>query len=293
MDLQLIGICAALLSAFAWAGGAILYKKIGERASSSGLNLVKSVLSLLLLASALIISGIEDIETETFLLLFVSGFIGISIGDTLFFESLQKIGAHLLVLLSLLGQVLTVFFAVIFLGEVLTLNMSIGIAMVISGIAIVLYAKISNEEKKKNSIKGVIYGLLSVICMSISIIIAKKGLASVSALQATFIRILAGTFGLFIWGLASGNLRTMASPFKERALLKKIFTAVCIVTLGGFWLYHVALKYTDVVIASTLNATEPLFVIPLAALFLKERITFGVVIGTIISVCGIIILISW
>ncbi len=292
MELRFIGIIAALTSAAAWAMGAILYKKLGEKISSLGMNLVKGALSLVLLAAALTLSGIEHIGIDTFMLLGISGLLGISLGDTFFFAALRKMEAHVLVLLSLLGQVLTVLLAVFFLQELVTPYMWTGITMVLIGIAAVLYTKLSSGEKGGGS-AGIVYGLLSVVCMSTSVIIAKKGLASVSALQATAIRMLWGTLGLLAWGIATGQLKEWLSPFlKERFLIKRISLAVCVVTFGGFWLFHVALKYIDVSIANTLNSTEPLFIIPLAAVFLKEKITRNAVIGTIISVCGIVILLT-
>lgn len=292
MDFQLIGIGAALTSALAWAGGAILYKKIGESASSFGMNVVKSILSLLLLGSVLALVGIEHIHSEALVLLVISGLLGIAVGDTLFFEALLRVSPHIVVLLSLLGQVLTIVFAVIFLGETLTLTMMAGIGLVLAGIAVVLYKKVSLEECNVSLI-GIIFGLLSVVSMSVSIIIAKKGLVSVSALQATFIRIAAGTAGLIVWGLLSGRLGEWLKPFGDTVLMKKISTAVIVASMGGFWLFHVALKYIDVSIASTLSATETLFVIPLAMIFLKETITPRSMVGTVISVCGVILLIPF
>lgn len=289
MNSQVIGIGAALISAAAWAAGAILYKKFGENVSSVGMNLAKGAINLLLLAITVLLLGKEQVDTGTFLLLGVSGLLGISLGDTFFFAALQKLGPHVLVVLSLLGQVLTVLFAICFLGEHLTTNMSVGILMVISGVAVVVYTRIS-DTTKKNSIGGIFYGLMAVLCMSISVIIAKKGLTSVSAVQGTFIRMLWGTSGLLLWGLATRRLGEWVSPFREIKLMKNFFLLVCLVSFGGFWLFHVAVKYTEVSVANTLSATEPLFVIPLAALFLKEKITWSAVTGTVVSVGGIILL---
>jgi drug/metabolite transporter (DMT)-like permease len=63
---------------------------------------------------------------------------------------------------------------------------------------------------------------------------------------------------------------------------------VTVVTFGGFWLSLLALKYVEVSIASTLNATEPLFILPLSAIFLKEPITKKALWGTAIALLGIL-----
>jgi drug/metabolite transporter (DMT)-like permease len=40
-------------------------------------------------------------------------------------------------------------------------------------------------------------------------------------------------------------------------------------------------------VATTLNSTSPLFVLPLAALWMKERITVNAVVGAVIAVSGV------
>ncbi len=289
MNQQFIGVSAALISAAAWAIGAVLYKKFGENVSSLGMNLAKGAINLVLLAVSLLLLGSGHMDVNTFVLLGVSGLVGISLGDTFFFEALQKLGPHVLVVLSLLGQVLTVLFAIVFLGEHLTVSMWVGVLMVLGGIAFVVYTRVS-ATTRKNSVGGIVYGVLSVLCMSASVIIAKKGLTEVSALQATFVRMLWGTAGLLAWGLATRQIGAWVEPFKEMKLMKNFFLLVCLVSFGGFWLFHVAVKNVEVSVANTLSSTEPLFVIPLAALFLKERVTWSAVTGTMVSVTGIVLL---
>ena len=65
---------------------------------------------------------------------------------------------------------------------------------------------------------------------------------------------------------------------------------MCVVTFGGFWLSLLAIKNLDVATANTLIATEPVFVLPLAAVFLRQKITGRAVAGTSVAVVGIILL---
>jgi drug/metabolite transporter (DMT)-like permease len=57
------------------------------------------------------------------------------------------------------------------------------------------------------------------------------------------------------------------------------------------WFSVAAIKYTDVTVAATLTATSPLFVLPLAALMLKERISPRVVAGAVVAVLGVVVLV--
>ncbi len=287
MGTDALGILCALGSAAAWALGAILYKKLGRSVSASGLNLVKGLISLPVLAAALFVVGYEPVATTPFFLLALSGILGIAVGDTLFFLALQHLSAHALVLLCTTGQVMTVLMAVVFLGEAPTLTVWVGIALVILGVSVVLHARTQSAAEDSGAL-GILLGLLSVLCMSVAVVIAKKAIDSVSATQATFLRIAWGTAGLAVYGLVRSQLRTWVRPFAELELLRGTVFAVCVSTLSGFWLFHAALKLTDVSIANTLSSMEPLFVLPLAAFFLKETISRAAVAGAFITVGGLV-----
>nr|VFJ58478.1 MAG: Uncharacterized membrane protein [Candidatus Kentron sp. FM]VFJ66666.1 MAG: Uncharacterized membrane protein [Candidatus Kentron sp. FM]VFK11705.1 MAG: Uncharacterized membrane protein [Candidatus Kentron sp. FM] len=291
MDFWMIGVSAALGSAASWAGGAILFKRLGEHLSSPAMTWAKSIISVVLLAIVLFVIGFEPISWPTFWLLIGSGILGIALGDTFFFEALRHLGAHAVVVLLMLGQVFTIALAVLWLGERPTLPVWSGIALVLAGIWIVLRAKLAaeseSEEEKKLKWRGVLFGLLSVLCMSVSIIIAKEALDAVSAMQATFIRMLAGMAGMLVLGMGIGQLKQWVEPFASPKLAVHFILAVCVITFGGFWLSLVAIKYVDVSVANTLIATEPLFVLPLAAIFLKEKITPSALLGSAVVVLGI------
>lgn len=289
MDARFIGTTAALGSAASWALGSILFKQLGERISSPAMTWAKGVVSLLLLAVALSLMGFEKMEWQPLWLLVWSGLLGIALGDTFFFEALKGLGPHAVVLLLMLSQVLTAVLAVVFLGETLTPTTWTGIVLVVSGVGIVLYAKLSGE-RGISQWQGIMFGLLSVVCMSVSIIIAKPALESISALQATFIRMCSGAIGMLLLGAGAGQLLDLMQPFEDRALARRFVVAVCVITFGGFWLSLVAIKYVDVAVANTLISTEPLFILPLAAILLKERITLPALVGTASTIPGIFLL---
>lgn len=284
-----IGIAAAMGSAASWAVGSILFKQLGEKIPALALTLAKGTASIVLLGMAVLLTGYQTIDQQPLFLLILSGLLGVALGDTFFFEALQDLGPHTLVVLLMLGQVFTIILAVLFLGEMPAPIIWLGIVLVVLGIGVVLWTKLSGEQQA-SSLRGILFGLLSVLAMSISIIVAKKALDSVSTIQATFIRMLSGTIGLFVFGLATRRLARWAMPFQDSKLVGFFLMSVCVVTFGGFWLSLVSIKYVDVAIANTLNSTEPLFILPLAAIFLKEPISLGAVIGTVIATSGVVLI---
>jgi drug/metabolite transporter (DMT)-like permease len=284
-----LGAIAALGSAASWAIGAFLFKSLGERLSPLAMTLAKGVCSLLLLGAAVLLIGAAPLDYQSMALLALSGVIGIAFGDTFFFRALQGLAPQALLVLMVLGQILTIGLAVIFLQEQLPLIAVIGIPMVLAGVVIVLRA--TSNEGGTTRLDGVIFGLLSVTCMAVSVVIAKKGLGPQSdTIQATFVRMLSGTAGVFAYGIVTRQVNGWITPFRDRKLASRFVLAVGVVAFGGFWLGIVAVKYCSVAIASTLTSTEPAFGLVIAAAILRERVSRMAVIGTAITFVGVVVL---
>ena len=200
--------------------------------------------------------------------------------------ALRNLGAHTIVVLLTLGQVLTVFLALIWLGERPSAIQCLGIVFVLSGVMIVMWVRLSGEDQV-SKFAGVAWGLAAVVCMAVSVIIAKEALESTDSMEAAFVRMLAGTVGIFLFGQATRQMDSSLKSLLDLRFAALFVLSVFVVTFGGFWLSLVAIEKTDVSIANTLNSTEPLFVLPIAAFVLKEVITVWVVVGSALAVVGI------
>ncbi|MFA5356380.1 MAG: DMT family transporter [Candidatus Omnitrophota bacterium] len=287
---SILGSFAALISAFAWALGSILFRRLGDKVSPLGMNLGKLIIGILYLGAILLFTGIKPMGTRELIFLGASGLLGIALGDTLFFRALIYLGPRLTVLLGTTGPVVTILLAVIFLKERPSALAWTGIFLVLTGITSILWQHSPKGRTERNYLPGIKYLSLSIICTSIGIIFAKIGVSSTSALQALYIRFLAGAIGLAIFGCANRKLTTWLTPFKDLRLLKFILFTVFIVVFGGFWLFLLSLKYIDASVATILNSTEPLFILPLAAFMLKEKILFTEIIGAVIAVSGVVMI---
>jgi drug/metabolite transporter (DMT)-like permease len=284
-----IGILAALGSAASWSLGAVLFKGLGESLSSFAMTLVKGGVSVVLLGALTIITGgYGHVGGDAWLYLVLSGLLGIALSDTFFFGALKETSPQALTLLFTLGQVVTVLLAVLLLGERLPLRGWAGIGLIIAGVSVGMFPSLA--ERGRSSLRGVLLGLASILLMSVSAVLTKKGLAEVSTLCATFIRMLAGTLGMLVVGIATRRLRGWVSPFRDPRLARRFALSVCVITLGGFWLAIVAFKYTSVAVANSLIATEPVFVLPVAAFFLRERVTPRAAAGAVIATLGVVLL---
>lgn len=284
----LIGVLIAILSASSWAMGTIIFDKIGKIMPAEGITFFKSAMSVLLMAALMLVFGFEIPTGKQLLFLALSGLIGISVGDTLFFRSLQHLGVKMQVLYFILGQVLTVFLSYLFLGEILTLLQYIGTLVVIAGVLLVIFDK---QDNRPNKLRGIIEGLIAMICYSISIILIKSVLDDVSAVTATFYRMLFSAVFVLIGGLFSKKMKVWVEPLKQRNTLALFAVNAVIVTYGGFLMSVLALKYIDVSVASILSTTEPLFALLFAFLINKDKPTRKELIGAAITFVGVIMMV--
>lgn len=284
------GILSALLSACSWAFGTITFERIGKVVPFVGITFLKGVFSIVLMILLLLFTGgLYPIGLWEFSFLALSGIIGITIGDSLFFKSLQDLGAKTQVIFFLLGQILTMVLSLLFLGELLSLEQYIGAFVLLSGVVVTTWGTQSNHP---NKLRGIVFGLLSMTCFSVSAIMVKAAISDVPVITATFYRMLFGTIFTLGYGLASKNFSSWVKPLQDRKLLCLFIFNVIVITYGGFLLYMAAIKFISVALASVLSATEPIFVLLLAFLIMKEKASKRELIGTVITLIGLFLIIN-
>jgi drug/metabolite transporter (DMT)-like permease len=271
IDQRLWGVFAALASGASWAVGTILFKGIGTEFPALTMTLLKSLFSVVLLGIALLFIGWTRVPFSSLGALILSGLIGIAAGDACFFAALKRLPVYQLIVLMMLAPAMTLIMAILFLGEMPSRLCWLGIILVLAGVSLTLATDLRFGEKSEKTPTGIVFGFLAILCMGVSVIIAKIGLDPVPALQATFLRMLAGFVGMSVVAAVSQPIKASLAPLRRVGLQGRFAAAVTIVTFGGFWLSLFAIKRLDVSVANTLIATEPIFALPLAVLWMRER----------------------
>lgn len=285
-----LGIIVALLSAASWAFATVVFDRIGKVVPYVGITFLKGIFSIILMIVLLIFTGgLHKIGIWEFSFLALSGIIGISVGDSLFFKSLQDLGAKVQVIFFLLGQIFTMILSLLLLGELLSLEQYIGAIILLTGIVVVIWGK---QENHPNKIRGIVCGLLSILCFSVSAIMVKMAIADVEVVTATFYRMAFGTIFTLGFGVMGKQLPSWVKPLRDKQLLALFILNVFVITYGGFLLSMVAIKLISVSLVSVLGTTEPIFVLLFAYLINKEKITKQEVIGTMITLAGLFIIIN-
>jgi len=287
-----IGEILSLLTAVFWAVAVILFKKSGETVHPIGLNLFKNALGVLLLLVTLSIFKVpvfQQIPLADYGLLMLSGAIGIGIGDTLLFACLNLLGAGLTAIVDCLYSPFIIVLAVLFLGERLTFLQIFGAVLVILAVLTVSLMQGGIDIDRRKLTQGIILGTLAMLATAVGVVIVKPMLSRLPFLWATEVRLFGALLTLALFVLFhSGRRKILSSILNKKSRFYVIFGSF----FGGymtmlFWLG--GMKLTEASIASALNQTNSIFVVILAAVWLKEPLNARRIIAIIIAFLGVLL----
>ena len=212
----------ALGAAISWATAVILFRKSGEKVHPLALSLFKSTLGLVLFLLTLLALKeplLRDIPTRDYILFLASGIIGIGVCDTLFFLSLNILGAGLSAIVGCLYSPSIITMSVLFLGESLSAIQIGGAVMIVLAVTTATQAKAPEGVTRRQMLRGFGLGAVAILCNAIGIVMIKPLLNSSPILWVTEIRLLSGCIflafvlwmrsdrDLLLGSLLSGNRR--------------------------------------------------------------------------------------
>ncbi len=290
--LQFRGEFAALTAALIWAIASIIYTGVGRQVSPLILNLTKGWIAIVFLLITLVLQGqpIPDISPTSWILLLLSGILGIAFGDTAYFNTLNCIGARRTLILETLSPSLSALLALIFLQERLSLSAWWGIGLTLAGVIWVVLERIplSEAETHFRPLRGLIFGILAALGQSGGAVLSRAALAgtNVDPLWSTLIRLLGCTIVLLLWVVLRGQSRSLVKPLQSRRLLNVVIGTAFISTYVGIWLQQTALKYAATGVAQALTNTSPLFIL-LIAFYRGEKVSLRAVLGVSIALTGV------
>ena len=292
-----IGEFFSLVCALMWASAVVLYKHAGESMSPNTLNLVKNIIGIvLLLPTALVLEGllIPNLNLQDWLIVFASGYLGIAIADTLYLMTLRTIGASRTAIVASLYSPFVVLFSILFLGDSLALWQWLGLVMVLAGILVVVYRRNAQSVESAQLFKGLLLGASSVLMTAAGVVAMKPILSDQSNNESFFwlvtIRMFAGVVGMLLYLILKRQIQsTIRVVFAETHKWKTIFAASFCGSYLALLFWLAGFKYANASVASVLNETANVFIVILAALFLKESIDRRKLVGISLTFVGVIV----
>jgi drug/metabolite transporter (DMT)-like permease len=223
---------------------------------------------------------------EEYILLLVSGVLGIGISDTLFFMSLNALGAGLSAIVDCLYSPFIIGLSFLWLGESLNTMQLVGVMIILSAVLSVTQEGKSHPADRRKILLGILWGTLAMASMAVGIVMIKPLLDRSPLLWVTEIRL--------VGGIAVIILVILAHPLRRRIIGSIFSKQRWGYTLSGsfigtylamtFWL--AGMKFTQASTAAALGQTSNIFIFVFAALLLHERITPLRIAAIILGVTG-------
>jgi drug/metabolite transporter (DMT)-like permease len=238
----------------------------------------------------------------------LSGFFGIGLGDSCYFQALPRLGSRRTVLLT---QCLTAPFAALieyfWLGTKLNLAEIVFATVILGGVAIALKPGDHLQLSARDWKTGVVAGIFAALGAAIGFVIIRKGYAAihdaglnVDAGTTGYQRVLGGiliptaTLLIFKWRSARAHGPAFAGDTLQisRDKWARIWPWVLANALAGQTLgvtcMQWALKTTQAGIVAAIVATTPVVLLPMTRIMDGEKIDLRALLGALVAVGGVI-----
>jgi drug/metabolite transporter (DMT)-like permease len=293
MEIVRIGELAALFTAMCWTITALAFETAGRRVGSVAVNIIRLVMALLLLSLfGYLRRGLflpVDATAFSWFWLGMSGLVGFVIGDLFLFKAFTVIGSRLSMLIMTLVPPIAALTGWLLMGEMLSWLNVAGMALTLSGIAMVILHKhrASKASLEKIPLTGLLFALGGAAGQAVGLVLSKYGMGEFDPFAATQIRVMAGIAGFTI----------VVSIFRRWLAVKKAtgdYKALGLMLIGatfgpflGVSASLIAVQNTATGIASTIMAITPILIIPPTMIFFKQKVSWKELAGAVISVCGV------
>jgi drug/metabolite transporter (DMT)-like permease len=291
----MIGELAALITACFWSTSSIAFTEASVRVGPMYVNVTRMIFAVIfLLITILIISAPINLSFAQIIYLVISGFVGLTIGDTYLFKAFKSIGARLSMLVMSSVPVISTILAFIFLDERISFSGIVGMCITISGITIVI---VQREEKPASKYKiefaGIIFALIGAVGQAVGLIFARFAfdIGEINGFVATIVRVFSA---LIITYILAASTKRFSNPIKVYKQNPKGLTFTIIGSIFGPYLgitfSLISITYAKIGVASTIMATVPIIMLPLVRYYYKEKLSPISIFGAILAVSGVALL---
>lgn len=292
------GELAAIVTAVFWTATAIAFEIASKKIGSLSLNLIRLVMAFFLLGvfNWVLRGSFFSIDAghHQWVWLPVSGIIGFVLGDYFLFRAYMVIGSRISMLIMALVPPITALIGFFLMGEVLTLFEWTGMALVITGIVIVILSRDRKGEgqgKKKLSFnfapRGLLFAVGGAVGQAVGLVFSKYGMQEYDAFAASHIRVLAGVVGYLLLFTFLNRWNKLAEAFRNRSAMVSSGVGAFFGPFLGVSFSLLAVKFTATGVASTIMAIVPVLIILPSVLIFKEKIKIREVVGAALSVLGV------
>lgn len=283
---MLLGILAALTSAFTWGFSTILIKVGMKDKSPISANIFRLYTVALMYAVVFYFTGrfqeLISLSPEFLLIAFISAQFGFVIGDYFYFAALKIMGVSRTVPITSTYPLWTIVWAIIFLGREINLQIVAGAVLVVEAIIIVRKA----DDGGGVDPRGFLFAILAPISWSIAITIMDWLSQHVEVLTLAGLRMLMAALGIsLLLPKYAGEVRRIS---KREALL--LAGAAFFGLFLGQYAFVYSVQTVGSEVAAPVSAINPIISSLLAILLLKEPANRRIIEALVLAVIGVILI---
>lgn len=289
----------ALLAAVCWAVGSLLSATASSHLGAFAFTRWRlACAASMLWLWAYFSGGFSTLALPQLPLLAISALIGILIGDTSLFASMNRLGPRRAGVLFATHAMFSVLLAYLFLGESIWGWTLVGCGLLSSGVmtAIVLGRRAEEQhhwESNQSQLgSGIALGLTSAICQAASTLMLKPLMETeIDAVSASAVRMTVALLAHLLLFWLGFKVARVYLPMTKK-VFAMVFVNAGLSMVIGMTLILQALKTGDAGLVGMLSSVSPVVVVPLLWLVYKRRPALGAWIGASLTVAGTV-LILW
>ncbi len=291
----MIGNAAALMAALCWAVGGLIAVTPVNRLGPTGFNRIRMPLAFIMLSViAFFTGGWTNVDFSYIWYIFFSSIIGIFLGDSALFYTMNKMGPRRTSILFATSAPMTAIISFIVFGEKLSFPQIAGCSIVLFGVFLaIVFGTTANQHHKWEQVKGsallgVLTGLISALCQASSAIIIKPVMAlGADPISISALRVGISSVFVIIYSWIRRN-RLNSSVYSKPTIGLVAWIACCgFIGMGlGMTFLLFGLSKGEAGIIITLAATTPVMMLPLIWFKTGERPALGSWFGAILTVVG-------
>lgn len=281
----------ALVNAFLFALHNILTKK-GLRYSNPATAVITSLAinMVLLWGVSLFFVPLDSLTSSGILIFVLVGLFQPGLTRFLTYKGIETLGVAITDPIRATTPMFSALFAILFLGELMTLPIFCATLLIIFGIVL-----LSQRDGSRQEIRFlyIFYPLLASLLAGFSQVLRKFGMAAVPHPFLAAAVTASSSFAVSLLTIWMSERREMTFLL-NRESLPFYLPAGVVVSLGMVSIYY-ALDLGKVTVVIPLSSTGPLFSLVLSAIFLRdvERVTIKIILGACVIISGVLLITLW
>lgn len=285
-----IALASAAVAALANVIVAPVADRYGAYLVSALLSAAIALIFILLAPFVLGMTGADLSSTKAILYVILGAAPILATGTLLYWESVRRLGISVAFPIASSYPLAVSLYGFFFLDEAFSVAKVFGTVAITVGVSLI---SISSSESGSRSSEGphrrsILLAFLAMLCWSGNTILIKHAVdAGLGVFTVNLLRM--PVIALLLTTAVMVRYRKERIPRPSLRPLSVLGLAAVISGVQDL-LYFYTLRASDLSIIVPLASTSPLFVTPMAVLFLKERVTLRTLVGTIMTVIGIVAL---